>query len=269
LVVVVGDEDEDKMVKYLFPPVEEGYPMGDYKTKKIGQEVFHAASVRGSLKMSVLAYHRDQSKTEYLALIKMMEWYYRDSINMLKQLVLNMPENDELIGHYEKIWSEDELRSIGQYKQYHEVGIDDLRLWFSIWSDTEPPSFSEPSLSPEKFKVFLAGLPLFYTGKLYFKGEMSTGDTINISVRQIPPYDNKVWRNWGVLISDPQEKTVASITEKELTSCSLSHTAKSDGFYTITIWNSGYKFNAEVQFEPKEWNYIGNNGHGSRVIYCD
>ncbi|GAJ00660.1 unnamed protein product, partial [marine sediment metagenome] len=67
----------------------------------------------------------------------------------------------------------------------------------------------------------------------------------------------------------PEGKTVASITEKESTSCSLSHTAKSDGFYTITVWNSGYEFSAEIKFEPKEWKYIGNNGHGSEIIYCE
>ncbi|MBL7125455.1 MAG: hypothetical protein ISS51_05120 [Dehalococcoidales bacterium] len=267
LVVVVGDEGENKMEKRLFPPVEEGYPMGDYETKKIGQKIFHTSSVKGDLKMSVLAYHRDQSKTEYLALIEMMEWYYGDSINMLKQLVLHMPENDELIGYYENTWSADELVDIK--KQYSEVGIDDLRLWFSVWSDTEPTPPSKPPLFPDKFKAFLAGYPLIYTGKLYFEGEVHSGDVINVSVRQIPPYDNEVWRNWGVVISDPQGKTVKSITEKELTSCSLSHTAKSDGFYTITIWNSGYEFNTEIQFEPKEWNYIGNNGHGSKVIYCE
>ena len=266
LVVIVGDEDEDNMEKYLFPPVKEGYPMGNYETKEIGQRIFNTSSVKGNLKMSVLAYHRDQSKTEYLALIEMMEWYYGDSINMLKQLVLHMPESDELIGYYENTWSADELDSI---KQYKEVGIDDLRLWFSLWSDTEPTPPPQPSLFPDKFKAFLAGYPLFYTGKLYFEAEMSTGDTINITVRQMPPYAPEVYREWGVLISDPEGKTVESITERESTSCSLRHTAKSDGFYTITIWNSGYEFDAEIQFEPKEWNYIGNNGHGSEVIYCD
>ena len=29
-----------------------------------------------------------------------------------------------------------------------------------------------------------------------------------------------------------------------------------DGSYTITIWNSGYEFEAEIQFEPADWEYI-------------
>ena len=266
LVVVVSDSEGGEEGKCLFPPTEEGYPMGSYETKKIGQRVFHTPCVKGDLKISVLAYHRDQSKTEYLQLIQMMEWYYGDGINMLKQLVLSMPENDELIGYYEGKWSADESWGIGQYK---EEGIDDLRVWFSVWSDTEPTPVPKPSLFPKKFKAFLAGYPLFYTGKLYFEGEISSGETINASVRQIPPYAPEAYREWGVLISDPAGKTVESITGKESTSCSLSHTAKSDGFYTITIWNKGYEFDAEIQFEPKEWNYIGNNGHGSEVIYYE
>lgn len=269
LVVVVSDSEGGEEGKCLFPPIEEGYPMGNYETKKIGQRVFHTPCVKGDLKISVLAYHRDQSKTEYLQLIQMMEWYYGDGINMLKQLVLNLPKNDELIGYYENSWSTDELHSIREYKQYEEVGIDDLRLWFSVWSDTEPPPVPKPSLFPDKFCAVLAGYPLMYTGKVYFEGEMSTGETINVSVRQTAPFAPETWRNWGVLISDPKGKTVESITEEDSTSCSLSHTAKSDGFYTITIWNEGYKFNAEIQFEPKDWSYIRNNGHGSEVIYCE
>ena len=183
--------------------------MGDYETKKIGRRIFHTSSIKGNLKMSVLAYHRDQSKTEYLALIRMMEWYYGDSINMLKQLVLNMTENDELIGYYENTWSPDELRGIK--KQYSEVGVDDLRLWFSVWSDTESVPPPKPSLCPEKLNIFLAGFPLFYTGKLYFEGEVRSGDAIKVSVRQIPPYDNEFWRNWGILISDPKERRLIAL----------------------------------------------------------
>ncbi len=266
LVVIVSDSEGGEEGKHLFPPIEEGYPMGDFETKKIGQRVFHTSSVNGDLKMSVLAYHRDQSKTEYLALIKMMEWYYGDSINMLKQLVLNLPENDELIGYYENTWSADESWGIGQYA---EVGVDDLRVWFSVWSDIKPTPPLEPSLFPEKFNVFLTGFPFVYDGKLYFEGEMSTGETINVTVRQTAPFAPEVYREWGILISDPEGKTVASITEEESISCSVSHTAKSDGIYTITIWNSGYAFNAEIQFEPKDWSYIDNNGWGSKVIYCE
>ncbi|MEA1872643.1 MAG: hypothetical protein U9M91_04550, partial [Chloroflexota bacterium] len=104
LVVVVGDEDEDNMKRVLIPPVKEGYSMGDFDTKTIDQRVFHTPCVNGPLKMSILAYHRDQSKTDYLTLINWMKWYYGESIDWLEQLVLSMPEQDELIGYYEDTW---------------------------------------------------------------------------------------------------------------------------------------------------------------------
>lgn len=144
LVVLVSDTCTEN--KLLIPPVDEGFSMGDFETKEINMRVFHTPSAEGDLKMSILAYHRDQSKTDYLALIDMMEWYYGESINMLKQLVLSMPENDELIGYYEFTGYSDESWGIGEYD---EVGVDDLRIWFSVWSDTEPHSISEPSLLPD------------------------------------------------------------------------------------------------------------------------
>lgn len=145
LVVVVSDED--KIEKHLIPPVEEGLPMGNFEVKRIKQRVFHTPSVKNDVKINILAYHRDQSKTDYLAMIKMMEWYYGDSINMLKQLVENMPENDELIGYYEETWGLDESWGVGPHSN---VGHgDDFRVWLSIWSDEEPPLVSEPYFSPD------------------------------------------------------------------------------------------------------------------------
>jgi len=147
LVVIAGDENESQMQEHLFPPIEEGYSnMGNFEVKQIGKRIFHTPSIDGNLKISVLAYHRDQSKTDYLKTIELMEWYYGDGIQMLKQLVLHMPENDELIGYYDNTWYPDENWGMGQYSA---VGIEDLRLWFSIWSDTEPGPISEPYLLPD------------------------------------------------------------------------------------------------------------------------
>ena len=145
--LVVVASGGDKIEKHLIPPVEKGFSMGNFAVKPINQRVFHTPSVKGDLKINILAYHRDQSKTDYLAMIKMMEWYYGDSINMLKQLVENMPENDELIGYYEERWGLDESWGVGQYSN---VGHgDDFRVWLSIWSNEEPPLVSEPSFSPD------------------------------------------------------------------------------------------------------------------------
>ncbi len=145
--LVVVTSDGDTIEKHLLPPVKEGFSMGNFEVKRINQRVFHTSSVKDDFKINILAYHRDQSKTDYLAMIGMMEWYYGDSINMLKQLVESMPENDELIGYYEERWGPHESWGVGQH---NEVGHgDDFRAWLSIWSDEEPPLVAEPSLSPD------------------------------------------------------------------------------------------------------------------------
>jgi len=118
--------------------------MHHFEVKKISKRVFHTADLKGDLKLNILAYHRDQSRKTNLELINMMEWYYGDSINKLKNLVLSMPENDKLIGEYERTWYLDEPLGI---KQYHETN-DNLHVWFSLWSDIEPQPIPEPELIP-------------------------------------------------------------------------------------------------------------------------
>jgi len=143
LVVVVSDGD--RIEKYSIPRDDEYYTMYNFEVKRIGKRIFHTADLKGDLKLNILAYHRDQSKKTNLELINMMEWYYGDSINMLKNLLLSMPENDKLIGEYERTWYSDEPLDVRQY--YETDG--NLHVWFSVWSDTEPPLISEPSLVPD------------------------------------------------------------------------------------------------------------------------
>jgi len=145
LIVVVSDEDGSNLRKWVLPP-DGVASVGNFEVKKLDQRVFHTESAKGNLKISILAYHRDQTKAVNLALIGMMEWYYGDSISFLKNIVLNMPVNDKLIGWYENEWYPDEKWGIGQYK---EVGSDDLKVWFSIWSDAAPPPISPPTLKPD------------------------------------------------------------------------------------------------------------------------
>jgi len=147
--LVVEVKDGDRAEKYLIPPVEAGEVvyMGDFAIKELNnQRVFHTPFIKGNLEISILAYHRDQAKSDYLDWIAMMEWYYRESILPLKNLVSNMPENDELIGYYEQTWYPDENWGIGQHGN---VGAEGLRVWYSIWSDTEPSLPSKPTLLPD------------------------------------------------------------------------------------------------------------------------
>jgi hypothetical protein len=146
LVVIVGDEQGGgDSPSYLIPPGDTDYDMGNFALKNTGhQRVFHTASVQGALKINVLAYHRDNSQKDYLNALDMMEWYYgSDSINMLRSLVENMPENDKLIGYYTYTWGPDETWGIGQHSN---LGTDGLRIWYSIWSNTDPGPMSQPSI---------------------------------------------------------------------------------------------------------------------------
>lgn len=143
LITVVSDGD--KIAKYAIPPFFDTFTMDEFETQRIGQILFNTRVAKGDLKINILAYHREQSQSIDLTLIEMSEWYSGDGIGQLIQLVEATP-GEELIGYYENTWSPDESWGIGEY---NEVGSGDLRVWFSIWSDTAPEPILEPRLLPD------------------------------------------------------------------------------------------------------------------------
>jgi hypothetical protein len=143
LITVVSDGD--KLQKYAIPPFFDTFTLGDFETLRIGQTLFSTRAAKGDLEINILAYHREQPQSIDLELIEMTEWYYGDGIGQLTQLVEATP-GEELIGYYENTWASDESWGIGEY---NEVGTGDLRVWFSIWSDTEPEPILEPRLLPD------------------------------------------------------------------------------------------------------------------------
>ena len=114
------------------------------------------------------------------------------------------------------------------------------------------------------FKAHLTGYPLFYTGAVFFEGEMSRGDTMRVIVRELPPGDQSIWRKWSVAVYDPSRHEIDG-APLNLALYDLSFTAALDGFYRVKVWNSGYPFDVEVRLQPPVWNYAGNNGHGSYI----
>ena len=156
LVVVVNDEQLNAS-PYFMPPGDEDFSMVNFELNNRNHErVFHTSSAKGNLKINVLAYHRDNSQKNYLAQLNMMAWYYGDSINMLKSLVMNMPQNDQLLGYYTYTWGSDENWGIGQHSN---VGTDGLRIWYSIWSNTDPGSISEPSVGQPDVTIASVTVP--------------------------------------------------------------------------------------------------------------
>lgn len=250
LVVVVGDEGGFE--RTLIPPVEHGFPMGDFETKEINQRVFHTPSAEGSLKMTILAYHRDQSKTDYLALIDMMGWYYGDSINMLRNLVLNMPGNDELIGYYENTWYPDESWGI---RQYNEVGIDDLRVWFSIWSDTEPTPILMPSLSPPggvyEFEVDYSFWPVTSGAYVEFERYLNAGEEVTGFVHWLETYG--ISYDWSFAVYDQYDNVVLTWSGTDLR-YDFSFTASQAGIYTLEVLKRDYLARyARMEIQPPDW----------------
>ena len=122
-----------------------GFNMGDFETQKINQRVFHTSSAGDYLKVSIVAYDID-SKKETLDYLSILEAFGVSGATSLKELYSLLPQEDDRIGYYESTWYAEENWGIGQYSA---EGIEDLRVWFSIWSDTEPESISKPSLLPD------------------------------------------------------------------------------------------------------------------------
>ena len=129
----------------LLPPTKQGFKMGDFETKEINQRVFHTSSAGDYLKISIIAYDID-SKTETLDLLSMLEVLGAPGASELKKIYSLLPEEDDFIGYCERIWYPEENWGIGQY---NAEGIDDFRVWFSVWADTEPAPISKPHLLPD------------------------------------------------------------------------------------------------------------------------
>jgi len=146
LVVVVTDgkgfTEEEKI---FIPLTKQGFDMRDFETKEINQRVFHTSSAGDYLKVSIVAWDID-SKDEILDALSILEALGAAGASELKTIYSLLPEEDDLIGYYEYIWYPDENWGIGQH---NEVGHDDFRVWFSIYSDKEPPLVPRPCLLPD------------------------------------------------------------------------------------------------------------------------
>lgn len=144
LVVAITDGQVDSE-PIIIPPTEQGFKIGDFETKEINRRVFHTSSVGDYLKVSIMAYDID-SNTETLNMLSMFEMLGAPGATEFKKLYSLLPQEDDFIGYYEHIWYPEENWGIGQYDA---EGHEDLRIWFSIWSDTEPAAIPKPNLLPD------------------------------------------------------------------------------------------------------------------------
>ncbi len=160
LLLVVTDGYQPVPVRFL--PADGTYSLNDYETLKLNQQIFHTASAGNSLKVCILAFQQNDPQwltsilTPALAEIERgLAWAEHRSFDEIMTSIENQMDKstidftnggDTLIGYYENIWGTDQFLGAGQY---NGVGSDDLRLWFSIWSETQPQPPSQPTLLPD------------------------------------------------------------------------------------------------------------------------
>ncbi|MCK4782648.1 MAG: fibronectin type III domain-containing protein, partial [Desulfobacteraceae bacterium] len=149
--------DGKQTVQQIIPPLEGTFPLSDYETIQLDQRVFHTVETGDFLKIGIIAYDDDPesaiSDTLHLALpilgTVLAQPYLISIANALSEYeeITGKPlfENkDDYVGYYEGVWGSDESWGIGQY---NAVGMGDFRVWFSIWSDSEPAPISQPTLA--------------------------------------------------------------------------------------------------------------------------
>lgn len=153
---VVVDDGKTKQVA-SFPPNNEGMIMEDFYLEDLmGQgNVFHTPSVGDYLRVSVLAYWSEDKEAK-LAMWRAME-ALEPGVSTLRELYEKLPQKKVLIGYYENIWYPTQNWGIGPGK-YEAVGSDDLRLWFRIWSTSEPEVIPKPQFGPE-VRILAVSLP--------------------------------------------------------------------------------------------------------------
>jgi hypothetical protein len=134
-------------------PLEEATPMeiSDYRTVPIGEtykNAFDSGSVGSYFNIAILAYHKIQQGPSYWSMIGQLADYFfglgglgQLTGSMIDQVNSQAPQYD-YVGSYQGRWNNSNSWGIGQY---NDVGDDDLRLWFRIWSDSPQPIIPQPT----------------------------------------------------------------------------------------------------------------------------
>jgi hypothetical protein len=151
LAIVVGDGKAPATEDQVFIPVtKQGYKMGNFETMQINERVFHTSSVGDYLKVSIIAYDVD-CETQTLDLLSAMEMLGAPGAAELRVIIELLPQEDDLVGCYQRTWYKDENWGVGQYREVatNRFGRDNFLVGISIWSDEESPANPEPHLLPD------------------------------------------------------------------------------------------------------------------------
>jgi len=156
LVLFVSDGNPANDVEEIIPPGEGSYTLNDYEVLELNQRIFHTAAAGEYLKIVIIAYEDDQEtfvsdilQAALPVLGPILGIPYASEISAIfsqyeEQTGKPLFENkDDYVGYFQGFWSSDESWGIGQY---NSVGIDDLRAWLSVWSDSQPEPLIKPTL---------------------------------------------------------------------------------------------------------------------------
>lgn len=176
LLLVVTDGYQKAFKQFL--PVDGTFSLNGYETLELDQLIFYTNSAGDWLKVSILAYQQNDPRWLTSILIpalaeikKGLDWAdYRSVDEILSTVDDHMDKStidfinggDSLIGYYEDVWGTNQSLGIGQYD---EVGSEDFRLWFSIWSEIRSPPPPQPTLLPDVTLNNVGMLSMVNTGQ--------------------------------------------------------------------------------------------------------
>jgi hypothetical protein len=154
---VMVEDGKTKETK-CFPPNNEGMVMDDFHLEDLTSqgEIFRTSKVGEYLKISVLAYSCEDKET-MLGMWRMIEAFEPDTGTMLRQMYEQMPQKKVLIGYYDNTWTSADGWGTTP-GSYEEVGSNDLKLWFRVWSEDEPEAIAKPIFLPD-VKILSVDIP--------------------------------------------------------------------------------------------------------------
>jgi len=158
--LIIAVSDGKHSVEKILPPGEgSAFYLNDYESIALNQRVFHTASAGDYLKVSILAYEDDDeglfSDLLQFGLPILGAIMQNPQIANLSAVIAQYEEQtgkplfaneDDYVGYYEEFWGYDESWGIGHHSA---VGIDDFRVWLSIWSGSQPQPIPKPTLVPD------------------------------------------------------------------------------------------------------------------------
>jgi len=270
LVIVITDEKNESQTHYI--PQEsskglEGWTIGDYSVKGINRSIYYTASAGDYLKLSMVAYDID-SKTKLITDAAILELLGRiagvPEASIFKEIVSLLPVDDDLVGEYEATGYPDQKYGIGQHVAtcLDKFANENFFVWFSIWSDEEPPLLPERPTIPgvPEFQTLKYTMPsnIVVGSYVKYRKPLQTGEKVRGSV-QLTGYKPDVdWDSTCCFwVYDPDGNEVNKWCEdfkEDGLRHEFSFTTSCDGEYTIKVGHcSYYPRELHIEVSPYGW----------------